>query len=89
MGWDSEALAHAGITRIQGSSDRCACIFTLETTLSTDLQRRLRILFMPPVYAIISFLSYRFFRYYTYYSFIYIGESGCGPRMAKANALVP
>ncbi|KAF8649120.1 hypothetical protein AX16_006001 [Volvariella volvacea WC 439] len=32
----------------------------------------LRILYMPPVYAIISFFSYRFFRYYTYYSFISI-----------------
>ncbi|KAG5729931.1 hypothetical protein E4T56_gene8668, partial [Termitomyces sp. T112] len=30
----------------------------------------LRILYMPPVYAIISFFSYRFFRSYTYYSFI-------------------
>ncbi|KAL4064689.1 organic solute transporter Ostalpha-domain-containing protein [Scleroderma yunnanense] len=33
----------------------------------------LRILYMPPVYAIISFFSYRFFRSYTYYSLI---ESG-------------
>ena len=57
--------------------------------LSTHLQCRLRILFMPPVYAIISFLSYRFFRYYTYYSFIYIGEWSCGSRVAKANALAP
>ncbi|PFH53611.1 hypothetical protein AMATHDRAFT_137523 [Amanita thiersii Skay4041] len=32
----------------------------------------LRILYMPPVYAIISFFSYRFFRSYTYYSFIEI-----------------
>ncbi|KXN88394.1 hypothetical protein AN958_07376 [Leucoagaricus sp. SymC.cos] len=32
----------------------------------------LRILYMPPVYAIISFASYRFFRNYTYYSFIQI-----------------
>ncbi|KAL0956584.1 hypothetical protein HGRIS_002722 [Hohenbuehelia grisea] len=30
----------------------------------------LRILYMPPVYAVISFLSYRFFRDYTYYSFV-------------------
>ncbi|KAF9443865.1 DUF300-domain-containing protein [Macrolepiota fuliginosa MF-IS2] len=33
----------------------------------------LRILYMPPVYAVISFASYRFFRNYTYYSFIQIG----------------
>ncbi|KJA14415.1 hypothetical protein HYPSUDRAFT_49204 [Hypholoma sublateritium FD-334 SS-4] len=30
----------------------------------------IRILYMPPVYAVISFFSYRFFRDYTYYSFI-------------------
>ncbi|EGN97669.1 hypothetical protein SERLA73DRAFT_184469 [Serpula lacrymans var. lacrymans S7.3] len=30
----------------------------------------LRVLYMPPVYAIISFFSYRFFRSYTYYSLI-------------------
>jgi len=30
----------------------------------------LRILYMPPIYAIISFFSYRFFRSYTYYSII-------------------
>ena len=29
---------------------------------------RIRILYMPPVYAIVSFFSYRFFRDYTYYS---------------------
>ncbi|EGG12620.1 uncharacterized protein MELLADRAFT_41419 [Melampsora larici-populina 98AG31] len=36
------------------------------------LQQRqiIRILLMPPVYAIISFFSYRFFRAYTYYSLI-------------------
>ncbi|KAJ6593951.1 organic solute transporter Ostalpha-domain-containing protein [Mycena capillaripes] len=30
----------------------------------------IRILYMPPVYAVISFLSYRFFRDYTYYSLV-------------------
>jgi len=30
----------------------------------------IRILYMPPVYAVISFFSYRFFRSYTYYSLI-------------------
>ncbi|EKM50991.1 uncharacterized protein PHACADRAFT_187607 [Phanerochaete carnosa HHB-10118-sp] len=30
----------------------------------------LRVLYMPPVYAVISFLSYRFFRDYTYYDLI-------------------
>jgi hypothetical protein len=38
------------------------------------LSSRIRILYMPPVYGVISFLSYRFFRDYTYYSFIEVGE---------------
>jgi hypothetical protein len=33
----------------------------------------LRILYLPPVYAIISFFSYRYFRQYTYYSLIQVG----------------
>ncbi|CAK5282116.1 unnamed protein product [Mycena citricolor] len=32
----------------------------------------IRILYMPPVYAVISFFSYRYFRSYTYYSLIYV-----------------
>ena len=36
----------------------------------------IRILYMPPVYAVISFFSYRFFRSFTYYSLIETGE-GC------------
>ncbi|KAL0072406.1 hypothetical protein AAF712_000169 [Marasmius tenuissimus] len=32
----------------------------------------LRVLYMPPVYAIISFFSYRFFRHYTYYSLVQV-----------------
>ena len=35
---------------------------------------RIRILYMPPIYAIISFFSYRFFRSYTYYSLAETGE---------------
>ena len=34
----------------------------------------IRILYMPPVFAIISFFSYRFFRSYTYYSLTQIGK---------------
>ena len=33
----------------------------------------LRIIYMPPIYAVISFLSYRFFRSYTYYEFAEVG----------------
>ncbi|KAJ8696826.1 hypothetical protein PTI98_006659 [Pleurotus ostreatus] len=39
-------------------------------TNPTQQRQILRILYMPPVYAIISFISYRFFRQYTYYSLI-------------------
>ena len=38
-----------------------------------DDNARLRILYMPAIYAIISFFSYRFFRSYTYYSLVEIG----------------
>lgn len=34
----------------------------------------LRILYMPPVYAVISFFSYRYFRSYTYYALIEVGK---------------
>ncbi|KAF7361848.1 hypothetical protein MVEN_00529300 [Mycena venus] len=36
----------------------------------SEQEYSLRILYMPPVYAVISFLSYRFFRDYTYYSLV-------------------
>ncbi|KAJ7178521.1 organic solute transporter Ostalpha-domain-containing protein [Mycena crocata] len=39
-------------------------------TNRTQQRQILRILYMPPVYAVISFLSYRFFRDYTYYSLV-------------------
>lgn len=42
---------------------------------------RLRILYMPAVYAIISFFSYRFFRSYTYYDLIETGTSSTSPHV--------
>ena len=33
----------------------------------------IRILYMPPIYSIISFFSYRFFRSYTYYALVQVG----------------
>ncbi|KAG0140602.1 hypothetical protein CROQUDRAFT_664978 [Cronartium quercuum f. sp. fusiforme G11] len=47
-------------------------IFMHCRSYNAPLQQRqiVRILLMPPVYAIISFFSYRFFRSYTYYSLI-------------------
>jgi uncharacterized membrane protein len=43
-------------------------------TLRTNWHPSLRILYMPPVYAVISFFSYRFFRDYTYYDLIETGK---------------
>lgn len=37
----------------------------------------IRILYMPPVYAVISFFSYRFFRDYTYYSLVEAAYEVC------------
>ncbi|TRM60659.1 organic solute transporter Ostalpha-domain-containing protein [Schizophyllum amplum] len=39
-------------------------------TVPNEQRQILRILYMPPVYAIISFASYRYFRSYTYYSLV-------------------
>ncbi|KAF9530748.1 organic solute transporter Ostalpha-domain-containing protein [Crepidotus variabilis] len=76
MHWDTHRIGWA-------VSGGCAAI-TLCISLVTILQhcrnytnpgqqrQILRILYMPPIYAIISFCSYRFFREYTYYSFIQI-----------------
>ncbi|KAF7333407.1 hypothetical protein MVEN_02356500 [Mycena venus] len=41
-------------------------------TVPREQRQIIRILYMPPVYAIISFFSYRYFRSYTYYSLIYV-----------------
>lgn len=41
--------------------------------LTTIRTPRIRILYMPPVYAVVSFFSYRYFRSYTYYS---LAETG-------------
>ncbi|KAL1748427.1 organic solute transporter Ostalpha-domain-containing protein [Schizophyllum fasciatum] len=42
-------------------------------TVPNEQRQILRILYMPPVYAIISFCSYRYFRSYTYYSLVEVG----------------
>ncbi|KAI9508983.1 DUF300-domain-containing protein [Russula earlei] len=44
--------------------------FTFPSNYTRPAEQRqiIRILYMPPVYAIVSFFSYRFFRSYTYYS---------------------
>ncbi|KAK7458089.1 hypothetical protein VKT23_009995 [Stygiomarasmius scandens] len=44
-------------------------------TNPAEQRQILRILYMPPVYAIISFFSYRFFRSYTYYSLVEVAAT--------------
>jgi hypothetical protein len=59
------------------NSDRCTFHYlVLLAAIGYDFPgvNRIRILYMPPVYAIISFLSFRFFRSYTYYSLAETGE---------------
>jgi len=74
--WDEHRIGWA----IAGG---CAAATVLISLISVTLHCRnytnpreqrqiLRILYMPPVYAIISFFSYRFFRSYTYYSLIQV-----------------
>ncbi|KAJ7101482.1 organic solute transporter Ostalpha-domain-containing protein [Mycena belliarum] len=41
-------------------------------TVPREQRQVIRILYMPPVYAVISFFSYRYFKSYTYYSLIYV-----------------
>ncbi|KAK2467699.1 hypothetical protein APHAL10511_000293 [Amanita phalloides] len=74
VNWDSHRIGWV----VAGS---CACA-TVAISFVTVMQhcrnytkpneqrQILRILYMPPIYAVISFFAYRFFRYYTYYSLI-------------------
>ncbi|KAF8200775.1 DUF300-domain-containing protein [Pholiota molesta] len=72
--WDSHRIGWA----IAGACTVATLIVSTISVLShcrnytnPPHQRQIiRILYMPPVYGVISFLSYRFFRDYTYYSFI-------------------
>ncbi|KAF7290762.1 hypothetical protein MIND_01317000 [Mycena indigotica] len=80
--WDPEHGINWDAHRIGWSiSGGCALITLLITcytvwqhcrnyTVPREQRQIIRILYMPPVYAIISFFSYRFFRDYTYYSLI-------------------
>ncbi|KZW01476.1 DUF300-domain-containing protein [Exidia glandulosa HHB12029] len=69
--WDAHRIGWA----VSGGCAALTVIITLFTVLGharnyhvRDQQRQIiRILYMPPVFAIISFFSYRFFRAYTYY----------------------
>lgn len=56
------------------NSDKCECqILVQSNRIEEPLYVSLRVLYMPPVYAVVSFFSYRYFRSYTYYS---LAESG-------------
>jgi len=74
INWDEHRIGWA----ISGG---CAVLTVIISTISifqhcrsytnrNEQRQVIRILYMPPVYAVISFLSYRFFRSYTYYSFV-------------------
>ncbi|KAF9244460.1 organic solute transporter Ostalpha-domain-containing protein [Melanogaster broomeanus] len=70
--WDAHKIGWA----IAGGCAALTVIISLISVLQhcrhynkpNEQRQILRILYMPPVYAVISFFSYRFFRSYTYYS---------------------
>ncbi|KAH8832717.1 DUF300-domain-containing protein [Flagelloscypha sp. PMI_526] len=72
--WDMHRIGWA----IAGACAAASVIITFFSVLShcrsytnrSEQRQIIRILYMPPVYAIISFLSYRFYRSYTYYSLV-------------------
>jgi len=74
INWDQHRIGWA----IAGGCAAVTVIISLITVLQhcwnynsrAEQRQILRILYMPPVYAIISFFSYRYFRSYTYYSLI-------------------
>lgn len=69
-------MSNIGTTQILPSNARCTtapCAPSNSSDHSPNLGR-LRILYMPPVYAIVSFFSYRFFREYTYFELVQVGE---------------
>ncbi|KAF9268899.1 DUF300-domain-containing protein [Marasmius fiardii PR-910] len=74
LNWDTHRIGWA----VAGA---CAVVTVIISTISVlqhcrsytnraEQRQILRILYMPPIYAVISFLSYRFFRSYTYYSLV-------------------
>lgn len=79
--WDSSGM-HWDAHRIGWAISGGCAVLTLLITLCSvwghlrhyyvpsEQRQILRILYMPPVFAIISFFSYRFFRDYTYYSLV-------------------
>ncbi|KAF8184088.1 DUF300-domain-containing protein [Mycena galopus ATCC 62051] len=74
--WDQHRIgwAIAGGCSLVTVIITCISVFQHARNYTVPREQRqiIRILYMPPVYAIISFFSYRFFRNYTYYSMIYV-----------------
>ncbi|KAJ7287484.1 DUF300-domain-containing protein [Mycena rebaudengoi] len=76
LNWDEHRIGWA----IAGGCTAVTVLISLVSVLShcrnytNPKQQRqiIRILYMPPVYGVISFLSYRFFRDYTYYSLVQV-----------------
>ncbi|KZT29990.1 DUF300-domain-containing protein, partial [Neolentinus lepideus HHB14362 ss-1] len=74
VNWDAHRIGWA----IAGGCTALTVILSAVTVIQhcrnyrnrAEQRQILRILYMPPVYAIVSFLSYRFFRSYTYYSLV-------------------
>ncbi|KAF9222240.1 DUF300-domain-containing protein [Gyrodon lividus] len=72
LNWDEHRIGWA----IAGGCAALTVLISLVSVLQhcrnynkpNEQRQVLRVLYMPPVYAIISFFSYRFFRSYTYYS---------------------
>jgi hypothetical protein len=66
-------MSNIGTTQNLPNNARCTTT-SCTSSNSSDHLVRLRILYMPPVYAIVSFFSYRFFREYTYFELVQVGE---------------
>lgn len=57
------------------NSDKCKCRGLVRSNgINELLHASLRVLYMPLVYAVVSFFSYRYFRSYTYYSLAEAGK---------------
>ncbi|KAJ7187248.1 DUF300-domain-containing protein [Mycena filopes] len=74
--WDSHRIGWAIAGGCAVLTVLITCVSVLQHcrnyTVPREQRQVIRILYMPPVYAVISFFSYRFFRNYTYYSLIYV-----------------
>ncbi|EIM84702.1 DUF300-domain-containing protein [Stereum hirsutum FP-91666 SS1] len=74
LNWDAHRIGWA----IAGGCAAVTVLVSIVTVLKhcrnytnpAEQRQILRVLYMPPVYAVISFFSYRYFRSYTYYSLI-------------------